>query len=519
MKIRLALLATLIFSIAAPTLSFAAGDRFALVIGNAKYPDADAPLKEPVNDARDVADELKRDGFTVEVGENLTGDGMRRAFDRLYGKIKPGSVALIFFSGYGIQSNRQSYMIPIDAQIWAEADVRRDGFSLETVLGEINSRGAGVKIALIDASRRNPFERRFRSFSAGLAPVIAPNGTLVMYSAALSSVVSDNGSDHSLFVRELLKEIRTPDLMAEETLNRTRVGVTRASRQEQVPWISSSLAEDFSFIPAGAGGPSNAAPAPAASPSPEVAAAPPVAPPPAPPAATPTPPAATPTPPAATAPTPPPAPPKPPVAAAPTAPPPEPKAPEIALPPPAAPPPVVIQPTPAPSNSPVLADDPTIKSLSEKLDKNPDDAAALYRRGQVYASKGAYDLAVKDFTNSLRLNPKDVEAYNNRCWVRTVIGDLQAALKDCNEALRLRPNFVDALDSRGLMNLKGGQNKNAIADFDAALKINPRLTSSLYGRGLARQRNGAVAEGDLDIANAKAMDPNIVKEFADYGVQ
>ena len=111
---------------------------------------------------------------------------MRRAFDKLYGRIKPGSVALVFFSGFGVQSGRQSYMIPVDAQIWTEPDVRRDGFSLETVLGEINSRGAGVKIALIDASRRNPFERRFRSFSAGLAPVIAPNGTLVMYSAALS---------------------------------------------------------------------------------------------------------------------------------------------------------------------------------------------------------------------------------------------------------------------------------------------------------------------------------------------
>ncbi len=160
------------------------------MIGNAKYPDAEAPLKEPINDARDVADELKRDGFNVEIGENLTGDAMRRAFDRLYGRIKPGSVALIFFSGFGVQSNRQSYMIPVDAQIWTEADVRRDGFSLETVLGEINNRGAGVKIALIDASRRNPFERRFRSFSAGLAPVIAPNGTLVMYSAALSSVIS-----------------------------------------------------------------------------------------------------------------------------------------------------------------------------------------------------------------------------------------------------------------------------------------------------------------------------------------
>ena len=244
------MLAALVFSLA-PIFSAAAiaADRFALVIGNAKYPDADAPLKEPVNDARSVADELKRDSFTVEVGENLTGDGMRKALDRLYGHIKPGTVALVFFSGYAVQSNRQSFMIPVDAQIWTETDVRRDGISLETVLGEINSRGAGVKIALIDASRRNPFERRFRSFSAGLAPVIAPNGTLVMYSAALSSVISDNGGDHSLFVQELLKEIRVPDLMAEETLNRTRVGVTRASRSEQVPWISSSLAEDFSFIP------------------------------------------------------------------------------------------------------------------------------------------------------------------------------------------------------------------------------------------------------------------------------
>src|SRR5436190_22838834 len=271
MKIRLALLLTLFFSVASVAPSFAAGERYALVIGNAKYPDAEAPLKEPINDARDIAEELKRDGFNVDIGENLTAEQMRRAFEKLYGKIKPGSVALIFFSGFGVQSNRQSYMIPIDAQIWTEADVRRDGFSIETVLGDINSRGAGVKIALLDASRRNPFERRFRSFSAGLAPVIAPNGTLVMYSAALSSVISDSGSDRSLFVRELLKEIRTPDLMAEETLNRTRLGVTRASRQEQVPWISSSLAEDFSFIPGGAG-PRPSSPPP---PPPPVAAAPP----------------------------------------------------------------------------------------------------------------------------------------------------------------------------------------------------------------------------------------------------
>jgi hypothetical protein len=495
MKIRLTLFLTLAFSAVSIAPCFAAGDRFALVIGNAKYPDADAPLKEPINDTREIADELKRDGFAVEIGENLTGDAMRRAFERLYGKIQPGSVALIFFSGFGIQSNRQSYLIPVDAQIWTEQDVRHDGFSLETVLGEINGRGAGVKIALIDASRRNPYERRFRTFSAGLAPVIAPNGTLVMYSAALSSVISDNGGDHSLFVQELLKEIRVPDLMAEETLNRTRVGVTRASRGEQVPWISSSLAEDFSFSPGATGSRPTVAtlpPAPTPAPTPAPVPAPAVV---------------------DTAP------------AAPSVEVPPPSPPRVEVPPPPPAERVDVQPPSPPTEKPAdktqisLADDPTIKSLTTKLDANPDDANALYRRGQVYASKGAYGLAIRDFDDTLRLNPKDVEALNNRCWARAVVGDLQAALKDCNEALRLRPNFVDALDSRGLVNLKSGLTKNAITDFDAALRINPRLTSSLYGRGLAKQRLGSISEGNLDIANAKAMDPNIVQEFDGYGVR
>lgn len=490
MKMRIALIALLTFAATPIWQASAAEDRthrIALVIGNAKYPDAEAPLKEPINDVRDIAAELKRDGFEVDTGENLGGDGMRRALDKFYGKVKPGSVALVFFSGFGIQSARQSYMIPVDAQIWTEPDVRRDGFSLETVLNEINGRGAGVKIALLDASRRNPFERRFRSFSAGLAPVIAPSGTLVMYSAALSSVVSESGGDRGLFVSELLKEIRVPDLTAEQTLNRTRVSVTRASRSEQVPWISSSLAEDFAFNPgASSGTPAVVAakpadPAPAATPRPDpvavpqAVAAPPVA-----------------------APAPTPAPVVAPVSA-----------------------PAVTAEAPRDENKILLAlaEDPTVKSLNVKLTDNPEDAGALYRRGQVYASKGAYSAAIKDFDATIKLNPKDVEAYNNRCWARTVTGDLAAALKDCNEALRLRPNFVDALDSRGLVNLKNGQSKNAIADFDAALKINPQLTSSLYGRGLAKHRLGQTAEGDLDITNAKAMDPDIVKEFSGYGVR
>jgi tetratricopeptide (TPR) repeat protein len=492
MKLRIALLAALsmlatpLFPVVA---AHAAGERLALVIGNAKYPDNETPLKEPINDAHDLADELKRDGFDVEIGENLAGDAMRRALDTFYGRITPGSAALIFFSGFGIQSARQTYILPVDAQIWTEADVRRDGFSLETILGEINSRSAGVKIALLDASRRNPFERRFRSFSAGLAPVIAPSGTLVMYSAALSSVVSDSGAERSLFVGELLKEIRVPDLTAEETLNRTRVGVTRASRSEQVPWISSSLAEDFAFVAGAKVAKFDSKPT-----VPEVR--------------------PTTQPPATTEPAKP--------VAVTTQP--EPAKPIEAKPvetkPVEAKPleakPVEIK--PAETSVASLAHEPTVAALNAKIAANPKDVNSLYRRGQVYASKGAYSAAIKDFDETLKLNPKDVEALNNRCWTRTVVGELASALKDCNEALRLRPGFVDALDSRGLLYLKSGKAKDAIADFDAALKANPRLTSSLYGRGLAKQRSGAAAAGELDITNAKAMDPNIVKEFAGYGV-
>ncbi len=112
--------------------------RVALVIGNANYPDAESPLKDTLTYARSMADELKRSGFEVDLGENLTKEAMRTAIDRFYGKIKQGSAALFFFSGFGIQSDRQTYVIPVNAQIWTEADVRRDGFSLDSILAIIS---------------------------------------------------------------------------------------------------------------------------------------------------------------------------------------------------------------------------------------------------------------------------------------------------------------------------------------------------------------------------------------------
>jgi TolA-binding protein len=496
-----------------PALAQQNNGRVALLIGNSAYPDAEAPLRDPVNNARSLADELRRNGFEVEIGENLTKDAMRAAIDRFYGKIKSGSTALFFFSGFGIQSDRQTYMIPTNAQVWTEPDVRRDGYSLESLLGEMNSKGARVKIAILDAARRNPFERRFRPVAGGLAPVAMPKGTVVMYAAAPGAVIRDG--DRPAFTSELIKEIRGPGRI-EEAFNRTLIGVSRATNGEQVPWFSSSLVEEFSFTDAGRARPEPTRPEPA---RPE---------------------------------------PAPPVVEAdkrPAPPRPDPDASaradfqsadrigtkkayedflarypsgryadlardEIArLSPAPSPTPKPAPPAPPPPPASARVDDPAIRDLDKKIQANPSDAAAYYKRGQLYAQYGDFRQATRDFDDVIRLSPRDAEAFNNRCWARAMLGELQPALRDCDQALEIRPRYVDAFDSRGLVNLKLGQHSNAISDYDAALRINPKHASALYGRGLAKLRSGNSSGGNGDIAAAKLIQPDIADEFASYGLR
>jgi formylglycine-generating enzyme required for sulfatase activity len=221
--------------------------RVALVIGNANYPDASTPLSTTVRDVRTIAEELRRSEFDVDLRENLGREDMQRAIDAFTGRIRSGMAALFYFSGYGIQVARQTYLIPVNAQVWTEADVRRDGIGIDAVLADMHRKGATVKIVILDAGRRNPFERRFRPSPAGLAPLDAIEGTLALYSAAPGRVMPDPTGTNSLFVGELIKEMRVPNLTAEQVFNRTRIGVSRASSSEQVPWVSSSLADEFYF--------------------------------------------------------------------------------------------------------------------------------------------------------------------------------------------------------------------------------------------------------------------------------
>jgi uncharacterized caspase-like protein len=227
--------------------------RIALVIGNGRYPDANAPLTQPINDARALTASLRRNGFDVDVVEDASKDDMSRAVDRLKSKIRPDSVVMLFFGGYGVQAGRESYMLPVDARIWKEADVRRDGLSVESVLEAIKERGARTKLVVIDASRRNPYERRFRAFSHGLAPIMAPDNALILSSATPGKVADDSKGPYSVLVAELLNNLNASHAGAETVFNKTRVAISRASDGEQVPSVSSSLLDDVRFSATNAG--------------------------------------------------------------------------------------------------------------------------------------------------------------------------------------------------------------------------------------------------------------------------
>jgi len=228
--------------------------RVALVIGNGHYPDASAPLTQPINDARALTASLRRDGFDVDVVEDAHKDDMTRALDRLRGRIRSDSIVMLFFGGYGVQVGRESYMIPVDATIWKEQDVKREGVSVESVLEVMKSQGARAKLVVIDASRRNPYERRFRSYSHGLAPIIAPDNALILSSATPGKVAEDSKGSHSVLVAELLRNLTVKGLGADAVFRNTRVAISRTSAGEQVPSVSSSLLEDIRFATADATG-------------------------------------------------------------------------------------------------------------------------------------------------------------------------------------------------------------------------------------------------------------------------
>ena len=222
----------------APTADPAKPDaerRIALVIGNGAYKGG-AALANPVNDARAVGAKLKALGFEVISVENGTLQQMLHALGSFSNKLGPDAVSLFYYAGHGMQVNGHNYLLPVDAQISTEQTVRLETVDVDAVIDQMAMAKSRVNLLILDACRNNPYERRFRSQSGGLASIEAPTGTMIAYATSPGKVAADGEGANGLYTSELLAAMDIPGAKVEEVFKRVRARVTEKSRGEQTPW-------------------------------------------------------------------------------------------------------------------------------------------------------------------------------------------------------------------------------------------------------------------------------------------
>jgi len=236
---------TWLLAVAAPAGAQAAREepRIALVMGNSAY--RETPLRNPVNDARAMARTLRELGFTVLTHENASKRTMEGAIVEFGRRLAEGGVGFFYYAGHGLQVRGRNFLVPVDADIDSEATTRIAAVDVDLLLEQMAEAKNRVNVVILDACRNNPFERRLRGASRGLAAVDAARGTLVAYATAPGSVAADGEGANGLYTEELLQALRVPNLKVEEVFKRVRIGVTERSKGAQTPWESSSLTGDL----------------------------------------------------------------------------------------------------------------------------------------------------------------------------------------------------------------------------------------------------------------------------------
>jgi hypothetical protein len=229
----------------APKPAAPAEARTALVIGNSAY--TNGPLRNPVNDARAMAKALGETGFDVILLENATQANMQRGIRSFGDKIAKGGVGLFYFAGHGLQVKGRNYLVPVNAEIAREDEIEFDAVDVNLVLAKMDSAKNALNIVILDACRNNPFARSFRSVQSGLAQMDAPTGTFIAFATAPGSVAADGTGDNGVYTKYLLSEMQKPGVQIEQLFKQVRIGVMAETRNQQIPWESSSLRGEFSF--------------------------------------------------------------------------------------------------------------------------------------------------------------------------------------------------------------------------------------------------------------------------------
>ena len=252
-----AVLVLLIFN---PSVAFA-DKRVALIIGNSAYKDA-ARLTNPVNDAQDLAALLAGLDFDVTLKTELTIAAFSRAVTDFAVKARGADVALFYFSGHGLQLNAVNYLMPVDAKLENELDVKLQTISAQDIV-EVMERAARMSLVFLDACRDNPIaERLFATMYSGgksggggkgLARIADRGGeTLIVYAAEAGKTAQDGITRNSPFAAAMLKHIATPGLEVEVMLKRVTAEVLKATANKQQPERVSRLVSEFYFKSAAA---------------------------------------------------------------------------------------------------------------------------------------------------------------------------------------------------------------------------------------------------------------------------
>lgn len=222
--------------------------RIALVIGNGAY--QQDRLRNPVNDANDMADALREFGFKVILRTDASQRQMKRSLREFRAELRRGGVGLFYYAGHGMQYRGRNYLIPVGADIEAESDIEDESVDANLVMAYMEEAGTRINIVVLDACRNNPFARSFRSASRGLVVMESgAKGTFLAYATAPGSVASDGDGRNGLYTKHLLASLKHPDSDIERVFKRVRSGVAEETKNAQIPWDSSSLLGDFRFRP------------------------------------------------------------------------------------------------------------------------------------------------------------------------------------------------------------------------------------------------------------------------------
>ncbi len=220
--------------------------RNALVIGNSNY--LSSPLKNPVNDANDMAALLQAKGFTVLKLINANKKDILNSINQFSKRLKAGGgVGLFYYAGHGVEVSGNNYLIPIAAEIENENDIEFESINMSRIITSMGKTGNDLNLIILDACRNNPYQSKFRGISSGLVRMNSPRGSLLLYATSPGEVALDGAGANGLFTKSLMTQISMPNLKVEDVFKETAKDVYKATKGKQMPWASGVIINDFYF--------------------------------------------------------------------------------------------------------------------------------------------------------------------------------------------------------------------------------------------------------------------------------